>query len=215
MFTLSRQLALLGSENPDRWRDCLSAEVRFRTTITESDVDGSWRFGAIVPVTLLYGDNPPPSTPYTVASTLAFGDDVCTIRMVVDDDTFTVNRARLIPADPPSPPAATKGLQPVPPLEIVDASVEFSIGNPLIRPEIRGQCSDQEQTEPLTFERFYGGLHPTETRGLGEYVFTGGYTIPGAGSPVLAKQTIEREFEVGRDQFFYSTTIIEIVHTPR
>jgi hypothetical protein len=48
-----------------------------------------------------------------------------------------------------------------------------------------------------------------------------GYTIPGAGSPVLAKRTIEREQEVGPPgpdgdiQAWRATTIIEIVHMPR
>ncbi len=219
IFSLSQQLQLLGPDSAAGreagWRGCLSVEVRFRTTITQSEMSGEIRFGAIVPATLLFGDDPPPETPYTVASTLSFGDDVCSIRLAVDDGTFTVTRVHLIPAKPASTPPQTKGLQPVPPLEIVDATVEFSIGNPLMRPEIRGQCSDQESTEPLALERFYGGLHPTETRGGGNYVFTGGYTIPGPGSPVLAKRTIEREFGVGIRQFYYSTTIIEIVHTPK
>ncbi|MDQ2965732.1 MAG: hypothetical protein M3R57_07770 [Chloroflexota bacterium] len=51
-------------------------------------------------------------------------------------------------------------------------------------------------------------------------VFSGGYTIPGEGSPALAKRTIERELVVGPPnsngsrQTWNSTTIIE-VHTPK
>ncbi|MFL5680406.1 MAG: hypothetical protein ACJ77B_07380 [Chloroflexota bacterium] len=230
LFSLARESALLGGDQDDsgtaRLRKCLSVEVRFRTTVTQTETRGELRFGAIVPVTLLFGDDPAPSVPYTAASTLNVGDQGCRIDFPLDPGTFTVTKARLIAAPPPPPapvPASSSappGFKPVPPLDIVDASVEFSLGDSILRKVIGGQCSDQEDPSSYPFYATFDGLHPAESRGGGKYEFTGGFTIPGGGSPVLARRTIEREQKVGPPgpdgtvQAWRSTTIIEIVHTP-
>ena len=221
MFSLSRQLALLGADNEPRWRGCLSAEVRFRTTITQTEISGEARYGVIMPVTLLFGDDPPPEVPYSVASTLSLGDEVCSIEWRFEDGTLSATRARLIAAEP-TPPPAGPGLQPVPPLDIVDASVELLSSDPLVHDVLVGECPDTQGASTVPLDSSFGALlYPDEWKGGGRYVFTGGYTIPGAGSPVLAKRTIERETIVGPPksdgsrQSWNATTVIEIVHTPK
>jgi hypothetical protein len=237
LFSLTRQVQLLGADDSTESQElgkCASAKVHFHTTInvsmppsladTGATYGGDMQFDVTAPVDLFYGASYE-GVPYTISTTVVFHDNTCTATETVDGGSFSVPRASLMsaapPAAPPPPPAGgaqsskKPGVPVIPALAITDALVQVSIGNPAIHDNAGPECGPQSGTQP-SFSDIYDQLHHAEALGSGVYLFSGGFEIPGGGSAVLARRTIDRTRPSYAEgiPIYTSTTIIEIIHTP-
>ncbi len=220
LLGLSRQSALLGVED-DPAQDaafdrCMSAEVHFTSTITlylccgtdNTVATGELRIQGTAAVNL-FDQLPSVETPLEITSDLTVHFFECDMLMSLGDGTFSVQQARLLTTSPPKAAAVPGG--PVPPLQISDASILLSLGDPT---EVLSGCPNPG--DPGDFVELFDHLHPGEAKGGGSYLFANGFEIPGAGSAVLARQTISREWVADSlgTTTYRSTTVIEVVHTP-
>ena len=234
LASLTRQTQLLGGadESADReMHKCTSADVRLHLTFNvlnpegvvpnnPETFEGVWELDVTAPVDLYFGVIYE-GVPYHVTSTVAYKSKVCTSATTVDDGQFSVLRARLtsdpkpgttppvIPAQPSKSPASYVIATP----PITDAVVDLSIGSPLVRDS--GGCAGPPVAPgPLT--SFIDQALNVEAHGSGAYLFKGGFEIPGGGSKVLARRTIDRTTTPLTKEMnaYHITTIVEIIHTP-
>jgi hypothetical protein len=231
LLTLSRQSQLLGSDDPsqhDGIRACTAAEVHLRTTITASlapqpastpaTLEGVVTIDVSAPIDLFFGQAST-GVEYTASSTIVFRDDTCTVTESIDSATFSVERVSLkqppTPATPPPSPGTTLHFTAVAPLKFIDASVLLSIGTPQVEDHPSGNCGPSDPTRQYVSD-WFDQLHPTEAKGGGAYLFDGGFEIPGDGSAVLARRTIDRKirYDSVGTVVYQSSTLIEIIHTP-
>ena len=228
LVSMARQAQLLGSATAgNEVASCTSARVQFVTTVTASlapgPIDtpatytGSVKIDVSAPIDLFNGQ-PSADVAYSAPSTITFKDDTCTVSQTIDDGTFTVLRALLVQSTKPSPaPAASpaKGFVPMPLLAFSDASVRLSLGTPAVRNTESGSCGPDDGFQ-VYLTTWFDQLHPAEKLGNGAYSFEGGFEIPGDGTDVLARRTIDRsiKYDGQGPNVYTSHTVIEIVHTP-
>jgi hypothetical protein len=236
LFSLSHQAQILGGadEAVDReMHKCTSTDIHLHMTFTVLEANsavtttasfaGVWELDVTAPVDLYYGSTYE-DVPYSVTSTVQFQDDTCTLLTTVDDGQFSVLRASLTsePAPgttPPVTPARPSGnptsyVIATPP--ITDARVDLSIGSPLVRSgQTSGQCGTPVAPSPFT--GFVDQALNVEAHGSGAYLFNGGFEIPGGGSAVLARRTIDRTTTPLTRELnaYHITAIVEIIHTPK
>jgi hypothetical protein len=230
LLGLSRQAQLLGSTTAgEAVIQCTSGEVHFQTTITgvltdpgsdNASLSGTWVIDVRAPINLFDGQ-PSGDVPFPVTSTVIYHSDPCNLGQPVDDSVFTVVRVFLKPPPPPNPPkpqpspAPNAPFRPTPPIPFTDASVQLSIGNPTVHFVKLGgpHCDGPMGTEP-SFTDYFDPLNPGSAMGNGVYLYDGGFEIPGNGSEVLARRTIDQTFAFAPQQIYTAHTVIEIIHTP-
>ena len=195
----------------------MSAEIHVTTSISLSlccGTDDTIATGALTvegrATVDLFDQMPAVGGALVIASDLTVHFSDCDFLISLGGGTFTVQRASLLPNPSPRPPPPGADLY-VPPLEISDASVLLSFGDPV--PQVSG-CPDEGDAGDFT--ELFDNLHPEEQQGGGNYLFAKGYTIPGPGSALLASRTIDRKYVADSlgTTTYWSTTVIELIHTP-
>jgi hypothetical protein len=220
LVSLSRGIALLGGPDDatqdESFRKCMSAEVHFTTSITISQRGGIDNLVVTGALTIegratvdLFDQLPSVGGALVIASDLVVHFRDCEALISVQGGTFSVQKASLLTNPNPTPPTPESTY--VPPLEIVDASVLLSLGSPTPRP-----IDCENLGEPGDFLELFDNLHPQEHQGGGSYLFDRGFEIPGTGSALLARRTIDRQYVADSlgDTTYLSTTVIELTHTP-
>ena len=233
LLSLSRQAQLLGpDEAVDReMHQCTAAEVHLQITFNvlkaeglnpsnPESFEGVWELDVTAPVDLYYRSTFE-DVPYSVSSTVAYKSNVCTSATTVDDGRFSVLRALLTSKPPsgstppvgPAQPSAKPAVSAIATLPITDALVDLSIGNPLVR-DFGGCGGPPVAPGPLTY--FFDQALKAEAHGSGAYLFNGGFKIPGGGSAVLARLTIDRTTTPLTQEMnaYHIKTIVEIIHKP-
>ena len=217
---LARQAQLLHGDTSGQLEvsRCTAATVHFQTTITGFLTDpgtdnatygGTIRIDVSVPIDLFDG-LPSPTVPISVPSTLVFVGGGCTVSQFIDDSTFAVLQATLKQSFPkpttPLPPGVMA------PAVISDATVQVSIGSLAVHGTESGNCGPGDTSGD--FIEVLDHLWNDGFNSHGTFTFDGGFEIPGKGSSVLARRTIDRTLDGGHAQSYSSTTLIEIIHTP-